>query len=106
MSTKLCIQVSSALQPQKLEVEFIYNEAWTADSELILLQRLHEILSVIRENGTSIKLSLDVDVKNPSEAMFQIKKKTPTQSAHDQKSQTKYPRNRNTRAYHAWLHQS
>ena len=75
MSTKLCIQVSSALQPQKLEVEFIYNEAWTADSELILLQRLHEILSVIRENGTSIKLSLDVDVKNPSEAMFQIKKK-------------------------------
>ena len=75
MSTKLCIQVSSALQPQKLEVEFLYNEAWTSDSELILLQRLHEILSVLRDNGTSIKLCLDVDVKDPAEAMFQIKKK-------------------------------
>ena len=75
MSTKLCIQVSSALQPQKLEVEFLLNEEWTADSELILLQKFHEVLSVVRSNGNSIRIHLDIDVKNPTEAIFQIKKR-------------------------------
>ena len=75
MSTKLCIQVSSASQPKKLEVEFLYNEAWTADSELILVQRMQEILSIVRESGTSIRVSLDIEVKDPGEAMFHIKKK-------------------------------
>ena len=75
MCTKLCIQVSSALQPQKLELEFLYNEAWTADSEVVLLQRLHDILSLVRHHGNSIRLNLELDVREPADAIFQIKKK-------------------------------
>ncbi|RYD72166.1 MAG: LuxR family transcriptional regulator [Sphingobacteriales bacterium] len=75
MSTKLCVQVSSFLQPKKLEVEFIYNEEWTADAEVALLQKLHEILAVVRKEGNSLGIRLEIDVKNPAEAIFLIRKK-------------------------------
>jgi hypothetical protein len=63
MSTKLCIKVSSELQPKKLEVEFLYNEEWTADAEVLLLQRIHEILSLVRNEGISLRVNLDIGVK-------------------------------------------
>ncbi len=66
MPTKLCIQVSSELQPKKLEVEFLYNEDWTADAEVLLLQRMHEILSLVRHDGISLRVNLDIDVKDPN----------------------------------------
>ncbi len=74
MSTKLCIQVSSELQPKKLEVEFLYNEEWTADAEVLLLQRIHEILSLVRNDGLSLKVNLDIAVKNPDQLFFSLKK--------------------------------
>ncbi|MFN2439327.1 MAG: response regulator transcription factor [Chitinophagaceae bacterium] len=77
MSTKLCIQISSVSQPEKLEVEFLYNEEWTADAEVLLLQRIHEILSLVRNNGISFRVNLDIDVKDPEQAIFLIKKKIP-----------------------------
>ena len=75
MSTMLCIEVSSALQPQKLELEFLCNEEWSADSELIILQRTQEILSLVRKNGISFRIHLDLVVTDPSEVLFAIKKK-------------------------------
>jgi len=75
MSTNLCIQVWSELQPKKLEVEFLYNEEWTADAEVLLLQRIHEILSLVRNEGISLRVNLDIDVKDPDHAIFLIKKK-------------------------------
>ena len=75
MSTKLCIQVSSVSQPKKLEVEFLYNEEWTADAEVILLQKVHEILSLVRNEGIALKVNLDIEVKDPDQAIFLIKKK-------------------------------
>ena len=75
MSTKLCIQVSSVTQPKKLELEFLYNEEWTADAEVILLQKVHEILSLVRSYGNSLRISLDIDVKDPEHAFFILKKK-------------------------------
>ncbi len=74
MSTKLCIQVSSVSQPEKLEVEFLYNQEWTADGEALLLQKIHEILSVVRHEGISLRVNIDLDVKDPNEAFFLIKK--------------------------------
>ncbi len=61
MPTKLCIQVSSVSQPKKLEVEFMYNEEWTADAEVLLLQRIHEILSLYE------KIDLQSTGNNPSD---------------------------------------
>ncbi|MFL5787981.1 MAG: response regulator transcription factor [Flavisolibacter sp.] len=75
MGTMLCIQVSSTQLPQKQELELLYNEEWTASSEELLLQRLHEILELVRDNGVSIKVHLDINVKDPSEAVFLLRKK-------------------------------
>jgi DNA-binding CsgD family transcriptional regulator len=75
MPTRLCIQVSSTLQPEKQELEFVYNEEWTADAEVKLLQRIHEILTLLRADGLSLKINLDVDVKDPGEALFQLRRK-------------------------------
>lgn len=75
MSTKLCIKVSSAKKPKKLEFDFLFNEVWTQDTEAVLLQRLHEILSLLRPAGTSLRVNLEVDVSEPEQALFLIKKK-------------------------------
>ena len=75
MPTRLCVQVSSLSQPNKLEVEFMYNEEWTADAEVMLLQKVHEILSLIRTEGNSLRINIDVDVKDPEQAIFMIRKK-------------------------------
>jgi DNA-binding CsgD family transcriptional regulator len=75
MSTKLSIQVSSGTRPKKLEAEFLYNEGWTADAEKLLLQRVHEILSMVRHEGTSLNLIVEINVTDPEQAMFLINKK-------------------------------
>ena len=75
MCTKLCIQVFSSSQPQKLETEFLCNEEWTQDAEAVLIQRLHDIFSVVRGKGNSIVVNLEINVADPQHAHFQIKKK-------------------------------
>ena len=75
MSTKLCIEVSSVAEPKKLEVELLYNEAWTADAEIQLLQKVHDILSLVRNEGISMQLKLCLEVKDPEHAIFLINKK-------------------------------
>lgn len=75
MSTKLSIQVSSVSRPTKLEVEFLYNENWTLDSEAILLQKTHEILTLIRNEGISLHLILEIGVKEPNQTFTLINKK-------------------------------
>jgi DNA-binding CsgD family transcriptional regulator len=75
MATKLCIQVSSSSQPEKLELEFLYNETWTPDAETVLLQKIQDILSVVRHGALALRVNLDIDVKDPEEALFRIRKK-------------------------------
>lgn len=75
MCTRLCIQVSSAPQAPRLEVEFFYADTWTADAEAVLLQRVHELLALVRPDGKSLTLHLDLEVADPGEAVFQIKKR-------------------------------
>jgi DNA-binding CsgD family transcriptional regulator len=75
MSTKLSIQIISVSRPAKSEVEFLYNSDWTIDTELMLLQKVREILSVLRDNGKSLHLTLEVSVKDPDQAIFIINKK-------------------------------
>jgi DNA-binding CsgD family transcriptional regulator len=75
MSTKLSIQVLSVSRPTKSEVEFLYNANWTVDAEMMLLQKVREILSVVRNNGESLHLILEIGVKDPEEALFLINKK-------------------------------
>lgn len=75
MPTKLCIRVSSPTHSCGEELEFLYNQEWTADSEALLLQRVHDILSIVRKEGKSLKFSMEIEVADPGEAIFLIKKK-------------------------------
>jgi DNA-binding CsgD family transcriptional regulator len=75
MPASLCIQVSSSLQPEKTELEFMQSEAWTHQSEQALLQRLSELLTLIRKDGISLCVHLDVVVTNPSDVVFTLRKK-------------------------------
>lgn len=75
MCTRLCIQVSSVRQPQKLEVDFYYADCWTADTEAALLQRVHELLALVRSDGKALTLHLELEVADPGEAVFLIKKR-------------------------------
>lgn len=53
----------------------MYNEDWTSDAETQLLQKVHDILSLVRDEGISLRLNLDLDVKDPNRAIFLINKK-------------------------------
>lgn len=75
MSTKLCIEISSVARPQKQEVEFMYNEEWNADAEIKLLHKVHELLAIVRSDGISLTINLDIQVKDPDHSIFLIKKK-------------------------------
>jgi DNA-binding CsgD family transcriptional regulator len=75
MSTKLSIQILSVSRPARSEIEFLYNADWTIDTEMMLLQKVREILSVVRDKGQSLHLTLEISVKDPDQAIFIINKK-------------------------------
>lgn len=75
MSVKLNIQVSSVSKITKSDVEFFYNQVWNIDAEEMLLQQVREILSIVRNNGVSLHFILEIDVKDPEQAIFMINKK-------------------------------
>jgi DNA-binding NarL/FixJ family response regulator len=75
MSTMLCIQISSSLQTQKNELEIFTGNEWTKDAEQILIQQIKEVLAVVRDNTNSVRLQIDLIVNDPSEVVFQIKKR-------------------------------
>ena len=75
MGVKLNIQVSSVSKIAKSDVEFLYNQVWNIDAEEMLLQQVREILSIVRNNGVSLHFILEIDVKDPEQAIFLINKK-------------------------------
>lgn len=75
MGVKLDIQVSSFSKITKSDIEFLYNQTWNIDAEEMLLQKVREILSVVRNNGVSLHFILEIDVRDPEEAIFLINKK-------------------------------
>jgi DNA-binding CsgD family transcriptional regulator len=60
---------------QKNELEILSGKEWTKDSEQFLLQQIKEVLAVVRNNTTSVRLKIDLTVDDPSEVIFQIKKR-------------------------------
>ena len=75
MAVKLNVQVSSESKITKSDVEFLYNQAWNIDAEEMLLQKVREILSIVRNNGISLHLILEIGVRDPEQAIFLINNK-------------------------------
>jgi DNA-binding CsgD family transcriptional regulator len=75
MPATLSIQVSSSLQPEKTELEFMQSEDWNQQSEQSLLQRLGELLTLIRKYGVSLCVHLDIVVTDTTEVLFTLRKR-------------------------------
>lgn len=75
MASMLCIQVSSSYQTQKTELELLDANEWTPDDEQRLLQQIKEVLSLVRNQATQLRLQIELTVKDPAEVIFQLKKR-------------------------------
>ena len=75
MATGLCIHIFSLANEEKQAINFLTESDWTADSEAVLIQRIHELLSLVRPLGTSLQLDIHIKVKDPDQAFFLINKK-------------------------------
>jgi DNA-binding CsgD family transcriptional regulator len=77
MSASLCIQLFSnaKLQLDKQEIKFYNANQWTTETEELLIQQAHELISALRSIGSSIKLDLNVEVTDIFTASFLISKK-------------------------------
>ena len=75
MPARLCIQICSTTKPEEREIEIFKAEHWTTDAESILMQRVHELLTVIRPIGKSLHLNLNVEVTDAITAVRIINQK-------------------------------
>jgi DNA-binding CsgD family transcriptional regulator len=75
MGASLCVHISSPAKEDKQAIDFFHEADWTPDSEADLIQRLHELLSLMRPIGSSIQLNIEIEVKDPQYAVFLIQKK-------------------------------
>ena len=56
------------------DIEFFNAEEWTKDNEIVLLQKLHHLLSVIRPMANASKLYLEIITDDVARTIFHIKK--------------------------------
>ena len=75
MSASLCIQVIGNSSAPIEEIKFFETEDWNANSEKELLVRIQELLSVVRDIGTSCEIKITLQVNDTRAAVFRIKKK-------------------------------
>ena len=78
MAAALCIQVHSTLEILKTEIEFFHVHEWTADTEILLIHYLHELLTMVRPMGKAVSINIDVEVTDPRKVIFLINKKINT----------------------------
>lgn len=64
MSASLNIKISSTSEINKENLVFFSSDSWDSASEMQLLQKLHEIIGIVRPHGRKIILNIDVAVDN------------------------------------------
>lgn len=75
MPASLCIHVSSAIKERSEDVVFFKAETWNADTEKVLIGKIHDLLNVVRHCSTSFEIKIDLKATDVDEAVFLIKKK-------------------------------
>jgi DNA-binding CsgD family transcriptional regulator len=77
MPATLSVQLSTdfKLRLDKQELEFYNSEEWTLETEEVLIQRMHELISALRPIGKSLHLDLSFEVNDIFNASFIITKK-------------------------------
>jgi len=75
MDACFCVEIFTAASLTKHEIELFTAEHWTTETETILMQRVHELLSVVRSFGKSLHLNLNIEVSDVATVIFTINKK-------------------------------
>lgn len=71
----LSIEISCKPSLLNQEIEFFNAKEWTTETEFLLLQRMHQLLKIIRPIGEELHLNLIVQVSDIDSAIFMINKK-------------------------------
>ncbi len=74
MQTVLSIQVFSTNNTLGEEIEFFTEGEWSKESENQLIQKLHQLFTLVRPMGETLRLQIDMHVNDISTAVFLIKK--------------------------------
>ncbi len=75
MAACLNIQVYSQRSLLKEDIEFFVADEWTPETEIHLMQRVHQLLTMVRTLGKALALNIKVEVTDAEAAVFMIKKK-------------------------------
>jgi len=62
MPARLCIHILTGPKTEKQEVEIYRAEHWNAETEELLLQRVHELIRALRHIGETLHLDLNIGV--------------------------------------------
>lgn len=79
MSASLFIQVHSGVKAQSERIVFFTADCWNIDSEKQLMEKTRDLLSVLRNQGKSFSIQIDMDVTDLNEAVFQLRKRMSNQ---------------------------
>jgi DNA-binding NarL/FixJ family response regulator len=79
MSTVLEISILPKESLQEESLLFFSSEHWDHETELQLVQRIHELIYILRPFGVKLELSLHAEVTDASTVKFLIKKKLDNQ---------------------------
>ncbi len=75
MSSQLSIQVLSKATAGSEEFTFFEADEWSPDTERQVITKIQDMLGVVRHCGKSFQVKITMDVDDPAEAVFQIRKK-------------------------------
>lgn len=73
MSASLKIHINSISEICKENLVFFSSDIWDSSSEMQLLQKLHEIIGIVRPHGIRIELNIDLEVNNTMQVINLIK---------------------------------
>ncbi|CAN5381306.1 hypothetical protein BH23BAC1_BH23BAC1_05140 [soil metagenome] len=79
MSTVLEISILPKQSPKEESILFYSSENWDHETELELVQRIHELIYILRPYGIKLELTFHAEVTDADTAKFLIKKKIDNQ---------------------------
>src|SRR5687768_15603353 len=74
MCTRLSVNISSIKQAQQLQVDFFASEEWTPETEVLLIQKMQDILNLVRGKCQTLKINLDIDVADAEETISLLRR--------------------------------
>ena len=78
MSASLNIHIIAEKSRQVEEISFFNADEWTNESEVLLMQRVYELMNLTRRLGKKLCLHIEIEVSDMAEISFLIKKKIGT----------------------------